>query len=37
MKYLVPWARVGPAHPNTQSPELGRQLWEWAEEQVENI
>ncbi|KAF8231771.1 NAD(P)-binding protein [Tricholoma matsutake] len=36
-KYLVPWCRIGQPHPATQDPELGRQLWEWAEEQVENI
>ncbi|KAF8231776.1 NAD(P)-binding protein [Tricholoma matsutake] len=36
-KYLVPWARLGRAHAGTQDPELGKRLWEWAEEQVENI
>ncbi|KAG5719733.1 hypothetical protein E4T56_gene18524 [Termitomyces sp. T112] len=36
-KYLIPWARVGKALPATQDPELGKQLWEWAEEQVANI
>ncbi|KAF8231767.1 NAD(P)-binding protein [Tricholoma matsutake] len=36
-KYLVPWARIGLPRAGTQDLELGRQLWEWAEEQVENI
>ncbi|KAG6891647.1 hypothetical protein C0992_012696 [Termitomyces sp. T32_za158] len=36
-KYLIPWARVGKPSPATQDPELGKQLWEWAEEQVANI
>ncbi|KAG6868967.1 hypothetical protein C0993_006489 [Termitomyces sp. T159_Od127] len=36
-QYLIPWARMGKASPATQDPELGKQLWEWAEEQVANI
>ncbi|KAG6854132.1 hypothetical protein C0991_010296 [Blastosporella zonata] len=36
-KYLIPWARVGEAVPATQDPELAKQLWEWAEEQVANV
>jgi len=33
-EYLIPWARVGKAVPATQSPETGRALWAWMEEQV---
>ncbi|KAG6849931.1 hypothetical protein H0H93_003460 [Arthromyces matolae] len=36
-KYLIPWARIGAAIPATQDPELGKQLWNWAEEQVADI
>ncbi|KAG6890599.1 hypothetical protein C0995_006575 [Termitomyces sp. Mi166 len=36
-KYLIPWARVGKALPATQDSELGKRLWEWAEEQVADI
>jgi len=36
-KYLRPWARVGAAHPDSQDPELGKQLWTWLEEQVEKV
>jgi len=36
-KYLRPWARVGTAHPDSQDLELGKQLWTWLEEQVENV
>ncbi|GLB38375.1 putative NAD-P-binding protein [Lyophyllum shimeji] len=35
-KYLVPWARIGRARATTQDPELGKQLWTWADEQVAN-
>ncbi|KAF8662085.1 hypothetical protein AX16_001195 [Volvariella volvacea WC 439] len=35
-KYLIPWAQVGSAIPETQVPETGRQLWIWLEEQVKN-
>ncbi|PCH39964.1 NAD(P)-binding protein [Wolfiporia cocos MD-104 SS10] len=33
-KYLIPWARVGEARPDALDPELGKKLWEWMEEQV---
>ncbi|RDB18051.1 hypothetical protein Hypma_000729 [Hypsizygus marmoreus] len=36
-KYLVPWARIGTPLAGTQDPELGKQLWAWADEQVEQI
>ncbi|KAF5382757.1 hypothetical protein D9615_002891 [Tricholomella constricta] len=36
-KYLVPWARIGTPRPDAEDPVLGKQLWEWLEEQVENI
>jgi len=36
-KYLRPWARLGYPHPDSQDPELGKQLWTWLEEQVENV
>ncbi|KAF8073741.1 hypothetical protein FPV67DRAFT_1479100 [Lyophyllum atratum] len=36
-KYLVPWARIGTPMATTQDPELGKQLWTWAEEQVANV
>jgi len=36
-KYLVAWARAGQPYARTQDPALGRQLWEWAEEQVKDI
>jgi retinol dehydrogenase-12 len=37
VQYLIPWARVGVARAATEDPEAGRQLWEWAEDQVKNI
>ncbi|KAJ7696610.1 hypothetical protein B0H17DRAFT_1053884 [Mycena rosella] len=33
-QYLIPWARVGTPHPNSQDPKLGSELWNWLEEQV---
>jgi NAD(P)-dependent dehydrogenase (short-subunit alcohol dehydrogenase family) len=36
-EYLIPWARVGKPHPDTQDPETGKALWTWLEEQVEGI
>ncbi|KAF7978162.1 hypothetical protein HWV62_1344 [Athelia sp. TMB] len=33
-KYLIPWARVGSARPDSQDPEVGQKLWAWLEEQV---
>jgi len=36
-KYLIPWARIGSARPDSQDPNLGKELWTWLEEQVEDI
>ncbi|RDB18042.1 hypothetical protein Hypma_000726 [Hypsizygus marmoreus] len=36
-KYLRPWATVGSPSPDALDPVLGKQLWEWMEEQVEHI
>ncbi|KAI6032509.1 hypothetical protein EDC04DRAFT_2230666 [Pisolithus marmoratus] len=36
-QHFVPWARVGKCRPYTQDPQLGRELWTYLEEQVENI
>jgi len=36
-KYLIPWARIGKPRADTQDPQNGLELWNWLEEQVENI
>ncbi|KAF8630262.1 hypothetical protein AX17_005448 [Amanita inopinata Kibby_2008] len=36
-KYLVPWARVGKSTVASRNPELGKELWTWLEEQVQDI
>ncbi|GLB42629.1 putative NAD-P-binding protein [Lyophyllum shimeji] len=36
-KYLIPWARIGSPRRDALDPVLGKQLWEWLEEQVQNI
>ncbi|KAF9233605.1 hypothetical protein BU15DRAFT_53650 [Melanogaster broomeanus] len=36
-KYLIPWARIGEPRPDTQDPQLGKELWTWLEEQVVNV
>jgi len=36
-KYLIPWARIGEARTSTQDPELGKELWKWADEQIESF
>lgn len=36
-QYLVPWARVGPSREDAHDPKLGRALWEWCEEQVNDV
>ncbi|KAI6032506.1 hypothetical protein EDC04DRAFT_2898104 [Pisolithus marmoratus] len=36
-QHFVPWARVGKCRPYTQDPQLGRDLWTYLEEQVENL
>ncbi|KAJ7334199.1 hypothetical protein DFH08DRAFT_880469 [Mycena albidolilacea] len=33
-KYLIPWARIGKPHADSQNPELGKELFDWMEEQV---
>ncbi|KAF7795538.1 hypothetical protein EIP86_006700 [Pleurotus ostreatoroseus] len=36
-QYLIPWARIGKAHPGTLNPELGEKLWTWLEEQTKDV
>jgi len=36
-KYFIPWARPGIPRPDTQDPKVGKQLWDWLEEQVKDI
>ncbi|KAJ6570277.1 hypothetical protein DFH09DRAFT_1154526 [Mycena vulgaris] len=36
-KYLIPWARIGKAHPGTLSAELGEKLWAWLEEETKDV
>ncbi|KAH7911147.1 hypothetical protein BJ138DRAFT_1113470 [Hygrophoropsis aurantiaca] len=36
-KYLVPWARLGTPRADTQDPQLGKELWAWLDEQVQNV
>ncbi|KAG6890603.1 hypothetical protein C0995_006579 [Termitomyces sp. Mi166 len=36
-KYLAPWARVREPRSDALDPVLGKQLWEWLEEQVKEI
>ncbi|KAI6146054.1 hypothetical protein BKA82DRAFT_1008570 [Pisolithus tinctorius] len=36
-QHFVPWARVGECHSYTQDPQLGKELWTYLEEQVENV
>ncbi|KAF9233122.1 hypothetical protein BU15DRAFT_66850 [Melanogaster broomeanus] len=35
-QYLIPWARIGTPHPDTQDAQLDKELWTWLEEQVVN-
>lgn len=35
--YFIPWARHGEAHKNAEDAVLGKQLWEYMEDQVKNI
>lgn len=32
-KFLIPWARLGKARPESDDPQLGKELWRWLEEQ----
>ncbi|ESK86522.1 NAD(P)-binding protein [Moniliophthora roreri MCA 2997] len=36
-EYLIPWGRVGKATPKAHDPVLARELWNYMEEQVEDI
>ncbi|KAJ7695142.1 NAD-P-binding protein [Mycena rosella] len=36
-KYMIPWARVGKAHKDTDKPEQAVKLWEWLEAQVKDL
>lgn len=36
-KYLIPWARVGTVPVAARDPKLGKDLWEWLEEQVSGL
>ncbi|KAF9241100.1 hypothetical protein BU15DRAFT_45208 [Melanogaster broomeanus] len=36
-QYLVPWARIGPICKDARDPKLGQALWEWCEEQIQDI
>ena len=36
-KYLIPWARLGEPRADTQDLKLGRELWEWCEDQVKDM
>ncbi|KAI5990504.1 NAD(P)-binding protein [Pisolithus albus] len=36
-QHLVPWARVGKCRSDTQDSQLGKELWTYLEEQVENV
>ncbi|EJD54306.1 NAD(P)-binding protein [Auricularia subglabra TFB-10046 SS5] len=33
-KYLIPWARVGQAMPQSKEPEEGERLWKWVDAQT---
>ena len=35
--YLVPWARLGRAHPATEEREAAGRLWEWMEGEVKGL
>ena len=37
LQYLVPWARVGTPTASAQDPKLAEELWNWMEEQVQNV
>lgn len=36
-QFLVPWGRVGIMHPAAEKSELGRKLWTYLEEQVDDF
>ncbi|KAG1726539.1 uncharacterized protein EDB91DRAFT_1229054 [Suillus paluster] len=36
-RYLIPWARIGNTRADAQDPQQGTELWNWLEEQVQNV
>ncbi|KAG6330294.1 hypothetical protein ID866_8794 [Astraeus odoratus] len=36
-KYLIAWARPATPRPETQDPDVGKELWTWLEEQVAGL
>ncbi|KZT52548.1 NAD(P)-binding protein [Calocera cornea HHB12733] len=36
-KYLIPWARVGAARPDTDDPEAAKKLWEFCEQETAKL
>jgi NAD(P)-dependent dehydrogenase (short-subunit alcohol dehydrogenase family) len=36
-KFLIPWARLGTPRKDTQDPKIGKELWDWLEEQVSDF
>ncbi|KAJ6491503.1 NAD-P-binding protein [Mycena vulgaris] len=36
-KYLIPWARVGKPHPDTDNAEQAAKLWDWLDAQVKDL
>ncbi|SJL00904.1 uncharacterized protein ARMOST_04218 [Armillaria ostoyae] len=36
-KHLAPWAQAYPLSPASQDPEIGKTLWSWLEEQIQNV
>lgn len=36
-QFFVPWARPGRARKDAESPEAGKKLWEWCEEQIRGL
>ncbi|KAJ7641842.1 NAD-binding protein [Roridomyces roridus] len=36
-KYLLPWARLGKPHPQTNDAELAAKMWRWCEAQVKGM
>ncbi|TFK24421.1 NAD(P)-binding protein [Coprinopsis marcescibilis] len=36
-KYLIPWARYSTANPEALNEDLGKELWTWLEEQIQDV
>ncbi|KAJ7449545.1 NAD-P-binding protein [Mycena latifolia] len=36
-KYMIPWARVGKAHKDTDDREQAAKLWDWLDEQIKDL